>query len=436
MAHLEWRRCRAGLLAQIIVTVACLPCSGQDAGDQDTGRFAACDLDRSGSLDPTEFAACVSPSPPTQDQQAAEDAPAGEDRASQEAAAYWRGGRVRASEEPNLPAPIIDNGTVDYQGYDQVEECLEYYVDKMKEEPLRKYFLGKELKAAEALESHAKEAAQLPRGLVAYLLMENADRTQHRDLLLSLRCLGRHFSGYPVAIFHTNGTTLAELAWMRSASPPGLQLIFEEVSLGFPASMTDVRGGPDGYLAPPYCTMDDQHWWTTHRSCGCRCPAWRPQCWPVNWMHATRFFTAGMFRTRTFREGRFDFFMRLDTDLFIVAEPVVDPFRLMAERGCAMVYDRISREAPGCFDGFDKRTLEFVDRFSYHGEPDDEILQVGTGPAAAGGQWTVGDARLFTSREYLRFADFFASGIYTDRWADPTCLQAWVWRLFSLRLLL
>ncbi|CAE7597759.1 SEC63, partial [Symbiodinium natans] len=252
--------------------------------------------------------------------------------------------------------------------------------------------------------------------------MENADKVLHKDLVLSLRCLARFFWHYPVVIFHTNSTTALELNWMRSVIPGQLQVDFEEVSLDFPASLLESPGGPDAFLRPPSCMLDGHHQWSLQRSCGCRCPAWRPQCWPLNWMHATHFFTAGMFRTKTFQDGGYDYFLRLDIDLFFVEEPILDPFQHMADHGCVMVYDRLSREAPGCFDDFDHRCQEYLDRMEYFGQPDVDILQVGHGPAAAGGQWTIGDVRLFTSPRYLHFADHFASGIYSHRWADQLIL--------------
>jgi len=353
------------------------------------------------------------------------------------AASYWRGGRVRAHDEPILPTPDFGpNGTVDYHGQPQVQEAMEYYMDKFYEGRVTDQLMSR----LQALEDEASSrvprpappssagvdgtiwGAGDPRGLVAYLLMENADRTVHRDLLLSLHCLGQFFGRYPVAVFYTNETTPTELVRLREASPSGLRLFFEEVHIDFPASMADVPGGPDAFLAPPRCMIDGQHYWSSHQSCGCRCPAWRPQCWPLNWMHATRFFTADMFRTRIFQRLDIDFFMRLDTDLFFAGAPDVDPFRLMAQHGCALVYDRLSREAPGCFDGFDDRTLQLIRRLGYAGRPDQDMLYVGRGPAAAGGQWTIGDARLFRSDAYLTFADWAASGIYANRWADQLIL--------------
>eukprot|EP00913_Durusdinium_trenchii_P004674 g4339.t1 len=129
-----------------------------------------------------------------------------------------------------------------------------------------------------------------------------------------------------------------------------------------------------------------------------------------------------MFRTKTFQDGGYDYFFRVDTDLFFVAAPVVDPFKLMAETRCVMVYDHLSREAPGCFDDFDRRSAEFLEQMEYTGEPDVDILLVGKGPAAAGGQWTIGDARFFTTPLYLQFAEHMVSGIYAHRWSEQLIL--------------
>jgi len=49
-------------------------------------------------------------------------------------------------------------------------------------------------------------------------------------------------------------------------------------------------------------------------------------------------------------------------------------------------------------------------------------MHIGHGPAAAGGGWTIGDARVFSSDDYLHFADYAASGIYANRWADQLLL--------------
>ncbi|CAK0836647.1 unnamed protein product, partial [Prorocentrum cordatum] len=337
-------------------------------------------------------------------------------RSAEHAAAYWRGTRVQAAEEGNHPLPHLgENGSIQDWGEPQTRECLAFYIDKALEGAHRERVLQAEAER-DAAAAGAVGSSVAPRAVVTFLMMENAARTMHQDLLLSLHCLQAFFGGYPVVVFHTNGSTEAELGRLRSSAPEGLRLTLERVDLGFPAEVAGAPGGPDAFLGPPACMMDGQHWWSSHRMCGCRCPAWRPRCWPENWMHATRFFTAGMFRTRTFQRGDFDFFLRLDIDLFFVQRPAFDPFRLMATRGCVMMYDILSREAPGCYDGFDEKTIEFLGRSQYRGKADLDVLHIGSGPAAAGGQWTLGDARLFRDASYLRFADAMTGGVLHRSW--------------------
>merc|ERR1711904_592392 len=165
---------------------------------------------------------------------------------------------------------------------------------------------------------------------------------------------------YPVHVFHTNHSTSDELSWLSEAAPPEMQVVMEEVTLGFPSWIDNHVDGLDDFFAPPRCMLQGQHYWTSHKSCGCRCPSWRARCWPLNWLHATRFFTAGMFRTAAFQSGQYEYFMRLDTDFFFVNMPPVDPVVLMQRQGCTFAYDKLSREAPGCHDGFEERVGEFV----------------------------------------------------------------------------
>ena len=113
-------------------------------------------------------------------------------------------------------------------------------MDKLRMEELQ----NRRLREKQMSSTRQSRGLGRPRGVVVYLLMENADKVLHKDLVLSLRCLARFFAHYPVVIFHTNSTTAAELDWMRSAIPSHLQVDFEEVFLGFPASLADFPGGP------------------------------------------------------------------------------------------------------------------------------------------------------------------------------------------------
>merc|ERR1719424_2411461 len=117
---------------------------------------------------------------------------------------------------------------MDYQGEEQVQECMEYYLDSGKEQAVINKILGQEREAADRDAGSGQWASLPPRGIVTYLLMENAERTLHLDMLLSLHCLGKFFGDYPVAIFHTNASTPAELDKLRRDGPKGMRLIFEE----------------------------------------------------------------------------------------------------------------------------------------------------------------------------------------------------------------
>ena len=44
-------------------------------------------------------------------------------------------------------------------------------------------------------------------------------------------------------IFHTNGSSVTELKWLRSVVPKHLDVSFEEVAVGFPRAMRDFPGG-------------------------------------------------------------------------------------------------------------------------------------------------------------------------------------------------
>eukprot|EP00435_Cladocopium_sp_Y103_P055045 s1293_g18.t1 len=60
---------------------------------------------------------------------------------------------------------------------------------------------------------------------------ENADRSLHLDLALSLRCLAKFFWHYPVVIFHTNSSSPAELRWLSSVVPERLLLGWLKIRL-------------------------------------------------------------------------------------------------------------------------------------------------------------------------------------------------------------
>lgn len=209
---------------------------------------------------------------------------------------------------------------------------------------------------------------------------------------------------------------------------------------------------------------------------GCRCPSWAPRCWDITWLRGARVFTSHMFKylaedsdaiedvdvlladhgalgDHDLQTARplprnlssvasssqqhsggsedhdpptsslppYEYFLRLDSDVFFVDSPEFDPLRMLQYLGCAFGYHRLSIEAPGCFDGFEQYTGEFA---LEHGLEKPNI-HIGRGVAAAGGMITAGDLRLFTSPLYRKFAGSAArEGLFENRWADQILFAA------------
>eukprot|EP00434_Breviolum_minutum_P004840 symbB.v1.2.004267.t1/scaffold222.1/size270942/9 len=92
-----------------------------------------------------------------------------------EAAAYWRGSRVRQREELNLPTPQIDIGSdgsmsIEYHGYDLVQDCLEYYLDKGLEAKNQQRVYANERDSLKDRQS-SLERRPRPNAVMVYLLM-------------------------------------------------------------------------------------------------------------------------------------------------------------------------------------------------------------------------------------------------------------------------
>lgn len=270
--------------------------------------------------------------------------------------------------------------------------------------------------------------SERPRGVIVFILVElDSSSTSglqdlRRDLALALQCWSRHLPGYPLIVFHNSAVPSGVLARLRKAVPADAKLEFAQVSLQFPPN---IAADPDGYFKGR-CINDlgDDRWLAAHE-CGCKCGgmntsavytprvangslALAGRCWPLAWMHSMRLATAGIFRHPALAGGRFDYIALVNADLFLVKPPPVDPFRLMEQCGCAMVYDRFSLEVPGCYNHFQEHL----------GEVGLAHPMIGGGLAAIGGQLLVARLSLMTSERYLAIADYLADGIYAHRWGD------------------
>lgn len=252
------------------------------------------------------------------------------------------------------------------------------------------------LDGKETAERTPEEAFANVREALVYVVINWKNNAEMilKDLILALHCLSKWYPipwEYDLLILY-HGISLEEQQWLIDKAPKILKsrLVFIEMD------ESDVTEGDS----------------SEHGKYGCQCPVWAPRCWDVAWMRATRVFTHHMFKYLMERSlpdrgnVTYDYFMRLDSDVFFIKHPPLDPIKMMIMNRCALAYNRLSIEAPGCFDKF----IDYVDDFAEEHKLKDhkekpygkERLKLGKGISALGGQWTVGDMRLFSSPLYLR----------------------------------
>ncbi|CAD7935866.1 unnamed protein product [Amoebophrya sp. A120] len=337
---------------------------------------------------------------------------------------------------PNRKAKSKESFQIEYHGDTTAKETLEYYLDKTLEEKEAKNLpriTVEQCQNCQVLEDR-KAGLQLKAAIVYVVLnLNNNGPIILKDLLLALHCADKHLKfpdSYDILVLYhgfkrnrdqSELDLPIELRWLSDNAPVRIQRKMQFVQL--PDDQVLEGDGVNGKY-------------------GCRCPAWAPRCWDVNWMRATRIFTDHMFDYLP--ADKYEFFMRLDSDFFFINTPEFDAVKMLHENNCAFAYHRLSIEAPGCFDEFQEYVEDFSRRYplppgmtNQFGEPEPVSetaqksgknsrtnIRMGHGVAAAGGQWTVGDVRLFSSPIYRRFAKEAREKIFEHRWADQLLFAA------------
>jgi hypothetical protein len=217
------------------------------------------------------------------------------------------------------------------------------------------------------------------RGAVVYLLTYGesaAGQGYFADLLLSMRCAykfyarRRQFGGestfsYPFVVFVQSDDALPGAAPLPApmlarlrANVPRADVRVVPIAFDFPRSIArnatfldaecrDVRTG--------------ENRWAAARECGCTCVE---RCWHLNYLHMNRFRTLGQWGLYgshpALRDLRLEYYLSVDVDTFLQGELPLDPFALMAERGCVFVTGDVRTEYEGCFEGQAEATLAWA----------------------------------------------------------------------------
>ena len=217
------------------------------------------------------------------------------------------------------------------------------------------------------------------RGAVVYLLTYGesaAGQGYFADLLVSMRCAykfyarRRQFSGgysYPFVVFVQSDEALPGggaaplpapvLARLR-ANVPLADVRVVPIAFDFPRSIAR-----NGTFLDAECrdVRTGENRWAAARECGCTCAS---RCWHLNYLHMNRFRTLGQWGLYgshpALRDLQLEYYLSVDVDSFLQGELPLDPFALMAEKGCVFVTGDVRTEYEGCFEGQAEATLAWA----------------------------------------------------------------------------
>lgn len=135
------------------------------------------------------------------------------------------------------------------------------------------------------------------------------------------------------------------------------------------------------------------------------------------WMN--RFRTLDMYQHDALRD--FNYFVQLDTDLYVEKPLPYDPIKIMAMKAAVFgfKYSNIRGAVKDCNEGLHKAVDEYFTRSN--------VKRVYIPPLGAQyqGNFNIGDLNFLRSEIYLKFARFIndeLTGVYTSRWGDQLYL--------------
>lgn len=157
-------------------------------------------------------------------------------------------------------------------------------------------------------------------------------------MISSIQLLDYHFNNeknYPIVIFHTPEVDKATRDSVKRVTPS--TIYFEEITFDFPVSLQspkDRKREIDGSTCVPF-GFDLS----------------RPHPWPLNYLHMNRFFSYKMYLHP--RLQQFEYYMRIDTDLYFSEKFPIDPFEELVQKGATFAYttERSTTEPAGCVVG-------------------------------------------------------------------------------------
>jgi alpha 1,2-mannosyltransferase len=132
----------------------------------------------------------------------------------------------------------------------------------------------------------------------------------------------------------------------------------------------------------------------------------------IGYRHMCRFMAGGIYRNSEI--NKYDMYMRLDTDSYILSKIGFDPFKRMEENNLNYAYNNIQPDNPKVVEGLFEKSEEYMK--SYEISPKNAIQY----PMIYYTNFEIGRIKWFLESGYMDFFDYLDSlgGIYTSRWGD------------------
>lgn len=217
------------------------------------------------------------------------------------------------------------------------------------------------LKDMSPMADEAEDSPPHPLGVIAYVCC--ADNAEVTDLRRSIRLLHVHFNWaarYPVIVFHDMLSKEQMRAIRRDARPPGNASMEKEEEADEMVGVDEDSMAAAPSLVSFEWLADDVFSLPPHLSATQRAAIPKAvRGYGMGYRHMCRTFCGPLFRHPALR--RFEYIWRLDSDSFLLAPPLADPFSELHRRNASYGWVHAYRDEAVFVTGLWAQTKRFLD---------------------------------------------------------------------------
>jgi alpha 1,2-mannosyltransferase len=140
--------------------------------------------------------------------------------------------------------------------------------------------------------------------------------------------------------------------------------------------------------------------------------AWGHPGFSLGYRHMCRFMSGDIYRNAELL--KYDFYMRLDTDSYILSKLTIDPFQIMSDGNYNYGYNNTQKDNPKVVENLFEISEKYIDTHEINRKSSIEY------PMIYYTNFEIGRVQWFIKSGYMDFFDHLdlIGGIYTKRWGD------------------